>query len=74
MTCSAWSLAIPGNRRNEDPSTRNAFEQAVLYADVLWNDTVQFMIVLITQAIENRPFRCIDGGAEKIIEENISVM
>src|SRR5450631_2319910 len=49
---------------------RHAFEQAVLHADVLWNDTVHFVVGLITQAIENFPFRGIDGGAEKVIEED----
>jgi hypothetical protein len=49
---------------------RHAFKQAVFYADVLWNDTVHFVVGLITQAVENCPFRRIDGSSEEIIEEN----
>src|ERR1700730_148125 len=48
----------------------DAFEQAIFHANVLWNDTVYLVVGLITQTVENCPFRRIDGITEKVVEEN----
>src|SRR5204863_9697672 len=48
----------------------NAFEHAILYADIPGNNAVNFVINLITQAVERRPFRRIDGSTPKVVEEN----